>query len=249
MSTQTLPPVSLAKLAPETASNPMVEHDGYAALYDVEIDRGFYMMELAPKCFSKSTGEPNKIVILSQHDSWTPIGKAAKFDEQEKGLWMDFQINTEVQAGAEVDSNIRNGVLTGLSVGFDVIKVEIEKRGGEGAAGYEVDRIVEAKLREVSCVTFPAIDGARINASESSNSLTTFAINDGAPSQVRLAAGDSVMLATFLSRGKRIRPNPSTENDTLAEVQPQEIVELTDDEKYPGAREALERIINGGIRR
>ena len=247
MQTQTLAPVSLAQLA--TASNPMAEHDGYAALYDVEIDRGWYMMELAPKCFSKSTGEPNKIVILSQHDSWTPIGKAAKFDEQEKGLWMDFQINTEIQSGAEVDSNIRNGVLTGLSVGFDVVKVETEKRGGEGARGYDVDRIVEAKLREVSCVTFPAIDGARINASESSNSLTTFAINDGAPSQARLAAGDSVMLATFFSRGKRIRPNPSTENDTLAEVQPQEIVELTDDEKYPGAREALERIINGGIRR
>ena len=225
MNTRTLPPISLAKLAPETASNPMAEHDGYAALYDVEIDRGFYMMELAQKCFSKSTGEPSKIVILNQHFSDQPIGKALKFDEQEKGLWMDFQINTEIQSGAEVDSNIRNGILSGISVGFDIIKVEIEKRGGEGAAGYEVDRVVEAKLRECSIVTFPAIDGARINnASDASNALTTFAVNDGAPRRERLAAGDSVMLATFLSR-KRIRPQLAAG-------------------KYPAARQALENIIN-----
>ena len=248
MQTQSLPPVKFEQFA--TASKAMAEHNGIAALYDVEIDRGFYMMEIAQKAFAKSTGEPNKILILNQHYSAQPIGRAAKFDDGKDALRMDFLLNTEVQTGKEVDSNIRNGVLTGLSVGFDVIKVETEKRGGEGAKGYEVDRVVEARLREVSVVSWPAIDGARINASDSTvSNAVTFAVNDGDSPREHLQEGDCIQLATFFSPGKRIRPNPSTENDTLAEVQPQEIVELTDDEKYPGAREALERILNGDIRR
>jgi len=267
MQTQSLPPVPLARLVGDSNGR-LVEKNGYACLYDVEIDRGFYMMELAKKCFAKSTGDPAKIVILSQHDSWTPIGKAASFTEQEIGLDMNFLLNPDVQAGAETISNIDSGILTGLSVGFDVIKVETEKRGGEGAAGYEVDRIVEGRLREVSVCTFPAIDGARIQASDStaSNTLTTFAVNDGEPSQERLCAGEHVRLATFFFKGRRVRPNlsvevkatvsndePPAQDETLAdadtppqpqaETPPEPPVELTEDQRYPGAREALLEIL------
>lgn len=275
MKTQTLAPVQLAEFS---TSKPMVEHDGYAALYNTEIDRGFYMMELAPKCFGESLDDPSSILILNQHNSRDPIGKAAKFSEESDGLHMDFLINTEVQSGKEVDSNIRQGVLTGLSVGFDIVKVEMEKRGGEGARGYEVDRITEAKLSEVSVVSFPAIEGARINASVSNPTLTTFAVNDGDAPRKHLQAGDRVMLATYAVTitPPRVRPNPPEETESLDEVKikvevedesvddskakdalddstasndetdadPQP-VELTEDEKYPGAREALERIIGG----
>jgi len=268
MQTQTLAPVSMAQFQQKI---PLAEKDGWAALYDVEVDRGYYMMELAKECFAKSISNPSSIVILNQHDSWTPIGKAAKFEERGEGLWMDFLINPAVQAGAEAISNIDAGILTGLSCGFDVIKVETEKRGGEGAAGYEVDIIKEARLRECSVVTFPAISGARINASDlTASNAVTFAVIDDEPRQERLSAGDHIRLATFMPRAPtRVRPNlsvevkatvsndePPAQDETLAdadtppqpqaETPPEPPVELTEDQRYPGAREALERIINGG---
>ena len=101
MRVQSLAPVDLARFAEKPKA--MSQHDGWACLYDVEIDRGFYMMEIAPKAFAKSTGTPGDILILDQHLSVKPIGKAAKFDERKEGLYMDFLINTEVQAGAEAD--------------------------------------------------------------------------------------------------------------------------------------------------
>ena len=126
-------------------------------------------------------------------------------------------------------------MITGLSVGFNVTKVEVEKRGGEGAKGYEVDRIVEGKLSEVSTVSFPAIPGARIKNSgdaTESDGLATFAIIDGKGSEgcdVRLHEGDFVRLATFASIPtapiERVRPNPKAV--------------LSEDEKHPGARDAL----------
>lgn len=259
MKVQSLAPVQLAQFA---NTPKLSEHDGWAALYNVEIDRGFYMLEIAPKAFVKSTGNPASIVILNQHDSWSPIGKASKFDERKEGLYMDFLLNPAVQAGAEVISNIDAGILTGLSVGFDIVKVESEKRGGEGAKGYEVDRITEARLREVSVVTFPAISGARIKASDAVDNITTFTVTDGESNQERLQEGDRVCLATFFSQGKRIRPCPQTdpvaelhkedaepsdappvESQADVEPQPEPKAELSEDQRYPGARAALERIL------
>jgi len=226
MKAKTLPPVRLTNLADAKDGGGMVKHDGIACLYNQEIDRLFSVMELAPGLFGASLNEPNKILILNQHDSWQPIGKADKFDDGKDELRMDFLLNTDVQAGKEVDSNMRNGVLTGLSVGFDVVKIETEKRG-EGPRAYEVDRIVDAVLREVSAVSFPAIDGARVeNSAIDPDSAITFSIEGNPAAHQRLMAGDHIRLATFPHAIKRIRP------------------QLAEDEKYPRLREALNRIIN-----
>jgi len=224
MKARTLPPVRLTQLA-KGKDGVMAKHDGTACLYNVEIDRLWSVMELAPGLFGDSLNEPNKILILNQHDSWQPIGKADKFTDGKDELHMDFLLNTDVQAGKEVDSNMRNGVLTGLSVGFDVVKIETEKRG-EGPRAYEVDRIVDAVLREVSAVSFPAIDGARVeNSATDPDAAITFSI-EGNPAE-RLSAGDHIRLATFPHAVKRIRPNaPALEND------------------YPQTRAELMRIIS-----
>jgi len=230
MKAQTIPPVRLAQLAADDDRKQMAAHEGWAALYGIEIDRMFAIMELARGLFGDSIKDPSKILILNQHDTWQPIGLADKFDDREDGLWMDFLLNTEVQAGAECDSNIRHGVLSGLSVGFDVNRVEIEKRG-EGPRAYEVEVITDATLKEVSAVSFPAIDGARVQNGKPIDpaAAVTFSVlgHDGV-AQERLHAGDHVRLATFPARGPgRTRPRP----------------QLAEDQKYPGAHAELMRIL------
>ena len=221
-----LPPVKLTQLA--AADSKMVKHDGIACLYNIEIDRLWTIIELAPGLFGTSISEPSKIVILNQHDSWSPIGKADKFTDGKDDLHMDFLLNTEVQAGAECSSNIKAGVLSGLSVGFDINRVEIQKRG-EGARSYEVEVITDATLKEVSCVTFPALDDARVENSDiDPDAAITFTIEGHhAMSQERLMAGDHIRLATYPARPKRIRPSKV----------------MSEDEQHPGARDALTNLL------
>jgi len=135
-----------------------------------------------------------------------------------------------VQEGKEAVSLIDSGILTGLSVGFDVVKVETERRGGDGPKGYEVDRIIEANLAECRNCSFPAIDGARILSNRNSTAAATFAVTESNGKRERLQRGDFVRLATF-TRG-RVEP------DLLAE-----------DAQHPGARAELQRILGGNLRR
>jgi len=206
----------------------LTEKDGWACLYDVTIDRGYYAVELAQRCFANSTGDPNKIVILSQHNPDWPVGKAANFTEHAEGLWMDFLLNPAVREGAEIISNIDAGILTGLSCGFDVDVVETERRGGKGASGYEVDIIKQATLRECSVVTFPALDGARIENSVPRDAAVAFAVIDGDSPREQLRAGDHLRLATFPAT--RVRP---VKRERLAE-----------DDLHPGARDELVKLLN-----
>lgn len=225
MKTQTLAPVAMHAFATGAAGK-LSQHNGWAALYGVEIDRLFYKMELERGCFSESLDDPESVLILNQHKSDQPIGKALKFDDREKGLWMDFGVNTETQVGKECISNLEHGILTGLSVGFDVVKVETEKRG-EGAGSYETDIVKKAKLAECSLVSFPAIPNARIeNGALAKGGAVTFSII-GDENREHLSTGDRVQLATYARIGAsapRVRPERQTE--------------------YPQLRRALQAILN-----
>jgi len=140
---------------------PLVPFSGIAALYGVEIDRGFRTIELVAGCFADSIGKPEDIVILAHHYSDTPIGKVERFRDTAEALEMDFLVNPNTQAGWDVVTNAEHAIISGLSVGFDILDTEIV-RVGEGPRAYDVEKVTRAKLREVSVVVFPAIDGARV---------------------------------------------------------------------------------------
>ena len=164
--------------------------EGWAVHYGVEVERWWGIMEIAPKAFADSIGKPAEIRILAQHDSWTPIGLARAFTDSDTGLYMSSEVNTETQAGREVMSNVKAGILAAFSVGFNTIDYEVVKVG-IGAKAYEKEIITRAELMEVSIVTFPAIDSAKI-ANATPDLLAEDAQHPGARAELQRILGGNL---------------------------------------------------------
>lgn len=102
----------------------------------------------------KASGRP--LPVLWNHNSDEPIGKYLDLVEDERGLKVRGQLLTgSVSRAKEIASMIEAGIISGLSIGYYV-------------KGYTIDEetriwtLTKLKLREISVVTFPANDEARI---------------------------------------------------------------------------------------
>lgn len=97
----------------------------------------------------------DRVKFLSQHNSRTnPLGRATELREDAAGAFGRFQVS-KTQAGDEALELVRDGALDSFSVGFTPVKHE--KRNG-------VVVRTEVRLNEVSLVTFPAYEDARVLA-------------------------------------------------------------------------------------
>lgn len=129
---------------------------GIAVPYDVEQRVSPTVVEVFRKgVFRDVTRAANRVKLLFQHRSDSPIGRATMLEERDDGLYGEFRIS-KTEAGDEALELIRDGVLTNLSVGFQPLKDE--KRNG-------IINRIKAHLAEVSLVTFGAYgDAANIVA-------------------------------------------------------------------------------------
>lgn len=115
---------------------------------------------IAPGAFARTITErgPSMVKLLAQHDMKSnPIGRATKLIEQAKGLYGEFRVSN-TQAGDETLELVRDGSLDGLSIGFEIVR---SRESGDSPILVTVE---EAKLHEVSVVTWPAYDDARVEA-------------------------------------------------------------------------------------
>lgn len=97
-------------------------------------------------------------------DDMVPIGKWLSMEENSKGLKVDgqlFALNT--QRGQYIHEGLKSGVLDGLSIGF----IAREVRYGDEAKDEPARTLTDIDLWEVSVVTFPANDKARVSAAKS----------------------------------------------------------------------------------
>ncbi|XVN41474.1 MAG: HK97 family phage prohead protease [Rickettsia endosymbiont of Argas persicus] len=95
------------------------------------------------------------VKFLWQHDSKRPIGIIKHLSEDDHGLKMEAVINNKVKAGREAIELIKQGAIDSLSIGF-YIKKSIYNETKQRV-------ITEADLLEISIVTFPANQNARIS--------------------------------------------------------------------------------------
>ncbi len=108
---------------------------------------------LLPGAFSidKIVGVP----VLWQHYPSTPIGRVVSATEDKLGLRVTLELCLETQVGQEAFKLIQGRILSGLSIGYTVIK------SARGTGG--VRRVLhKVALKEISLVTFPAHVKARI---------------------------------------------------------------------------------------
>jgi len=100
------------------------------------------------------------IPILWQHDPWTPIGVWESMKSVDEGLQVDGHLLIDhVQQAREAHSLMKAKAVSGLSIGF-----RIPAGGQEWDDEQNVRVIKEIDLHEVSIVTFPMNDEARIDA-------------------------------------------------------------------------------------
>ena len=118
--------------------------------YDDVIAAGAYLTSLA--AHKKAGTMP---AMLWQHDSSAPIGVWTEMVEDSKGLKIKGKLALDTVKGAEAHALLKMGAINGLSIGFISKQWTYDRET-------DVRTLTEVDLWEVSLVTFPANEKARI---------------------------------------------------------------------------------------
>ena len=129
--------------------------------YDDVIAKGAFLASLAAH---KAAG--TMPAMLWQHSSDHPIGIWTEMVEDAKGLRIKGQLALETVKGKEAHALLKLGALNGLSIGFMSKQWAYDR-------DTEVRTLIEIDLWEVSLVTFPANEKARVTNVKSADALTT----------------------------------------------------------------------------
>lgn len=132
---------------------------GYACLFGRRDSAGDI---IRPGAFKKSLARRGArgIAMLWQHDPGAPVGVWTHMAEDRRGLRVRGHLLPGVARGREAAALIAAGALSGLSIGFRALKA---RRSFEGSGKGMASRILfDIDLWEVSLVTFPQVDGARV---------------------------------------------------------------------------------------
>ena len=127
--------------------------------YDDVIAKGAFVQSLKDH---KAAG--TMPAMLWQHDADKPIGVWTEMVEDEKGLRIKGQLAMETVKGKEAHALLKMGALNGLSVGFMSKEWAYDRET-------EVRTLTAIDLWEVSLVTFPANEKARVTNVKSADEL------------------------------------------------------------------------------
>ena len=130
------------------------EFSGYGSVFGVEDSYGDVVV---PGAFESSL-KSKMPAMLWQHDTSEPIGIYTKVIEDDKGLYVEGRLLIDDDPLAKrAHAHLVAGSLSGLSIGYRNVDWEYDST-------LEVFKIKEVDLWEISLVTFPANDEARIDA-------------------------------------------------------------------------------------
>lgn len=107
------------------------------------------------------TDATNWPALMSQHGGWEPqglmpLGKWDELSEDDHGLYVKGRF-ADTQAGVEAYKLLKMGAITGLSIGYTPIEWENRSKPEDPRR-----TLKKIKLWEVSLVTFPANNKARV---------------------------------------------------------------------------------------
>lgn len=129
---------------------------GYASLFN-EVDLG--NDTIRPGAFTASLARRGArgVRMLFQHDPGEPIGTWEALEETATGLAVRGRLALETARGREIHALLKAGALDGLSIGFRTLRARKDPVSG-------VRKILEADLWEISVVTFPMQESARVTS-------------------------------------------------------------------------------------
>lgn len=134
---------------------------GYASVFGALdsqseiVERGAFT-----RCLARIKGQGNAPAMLWMHDPSAPIGVWIEMREDAKGLYVQGRLALSTRKGGEAYELLRMGALTGLSIGYRVVRSQIDKVR-------KARLLLEVELFEISLVTFPANERARVETVKS----------------------------------------------------------------------------------
>lgn len=141
--------------------------EGYGSVFGV---RDNYDDVIAKGAFSRSLKEHKTAgtmpAMLWQHSADHPIGIWTEMVEDDKGLRIKGQLAMETVKGKEAHALLKLGAINGLSIGFMSKQWAYDR-------DTEVRTLTEIDLWEVSLVTFPANEKARVTNVKSADEMAT----------------------------------------------------------------------------
>jgi uncharacterized protein len=128
---------------------------GYASLFG-KLDRAGDIVMPGAFAASLNLRGAAGIRMLFQHDPAEPVGTWVDIEETQRGLFVRGRLDLNVQRGRELASLLENGAIDGLSIGFKTQQAMVDRKSN-------ARRITKIDLWEISLVTFPMLDGARVS--------------------------------------------------------------------------------------
>lgn len=124
---------------------------GYFSIFGNKDSDGDIVMPGAFKKSLKENGpqsEKPRILHLFQHDPIKVLAKPFTIKEDKKGLYFESKIS-DTSLGRDVLQLYRDGVLTEHSIGYNIVKREVDEKE-------EIQKLLELKLWEGSTVSWGA---------------------------------------------------------------------------------------------
>lgn len=128
---------------------------GYAAVFNSEIDLGYYTESIRKGAFARSLKETPDVRALLDHDTGMIIARTVAGNltvrEDDHGLKVEIE-PIDTADGQKALEWVRSGVVDGMSFGFIPKKIEWAQR----ESGKSHRTLIDIELYEVSLVAFPA---------------------------------------------------------------------------------------------
>jgi len=157
-------PTAASIFAPRTTIDADGSVEGYASLFG-EVDQARDMMMHGAFAQTLTARGIRRVPMLFQHDPSEPVGIWLELREDHRGLFARGRLIPEVARGRELLSLLRAGAIDGLSIGFRTAKARIDPKT-------RIRRVYAVDLWEISIVTFPMLNGARVRAVKRSRART-----------------------------------------------------------------------------
>lgn len=153
--------------------------------------------------------------MFINHKSYElPVGKWLHMEEDEKGLLMSGELTPGMDEAKTVKAAMQHGTIDGLSIGYGLNRDDVEMVEKDDG----VVRIIKnvSELYEISIVTYPADDAARVDLSSVKSALDQVESIKDFEDFLREAGGFSKSLATATaSRAKRLFSQSESEKSKL----------------------------------
>jgi HK97 family phage prohead protease len=170
---------------------------GYASVFN-GVDS--YGDTIIPGAFKGVIASGKMPKMFENHKSWElPIGKWISIEEDTKGLLVEGEFTPNHPRAEMVRASMLHGTMDGLSIGFRMSSGDFEEEKGRRT----IKNISE--LIEISPVTFPADEAARVDLTSVKSELDTIQTITDLEAFLREAGGFSKGLAVaVLARAKHV---------------------------------------------